>query len=225
VTPPLRRIARRRTHRLVPSRWPPVGIFDAVASAEDLAAVVDLEAWTNDRLQAELGQLPLLPPREWVVGVPNASVIMAAFCHPAPGGARFASSELGAWYAAFELRTAHREAAYRRRREFEEVRRTPSRVQMREYVAGFRAAFHDVRPASRFPRLHYPTSYRESQRLGLRLRADGAAGIAYESVRDPGHHCLVAFRPRLVLDVRQGAHFEYRWDGAAEAAVRRLAAR
>ncbi len=93
---------------------------------------------------------------------------------------------------------------------------------MREYVAGFRAALHDVRPASRYPRLHHPTRYRDSQRLAARLRADGAAGIVYESVRDPGHHCLVAFRPRLVLGVRQGGHFEYRWDGAPEAAVLRL---
>jgi len=222
MTPPLRHIVRRRTHRLVPSRYPTVGIFDAVARPEDVAAVIELEGWTNDRLQAELGQLPLLPKSEWVVGVPNASVVMAAFCHPAPGGARFNGTELGAWYAAFELRTAHREAAHRRRQEFDEIRHTPSRVQMREYVAGFRAAFHDVRPASRHPRLHHPTSYRDSQRLAARLRADGSAGVVYESVRDPGHHCLVAFRPRLVLGVRQGAHFEYRWDGTGAVAIRRL---
>jgi hypothetical protein len=207
---------------MVPSRWPAVGIFDAVARPEDIAAVIELESWTNDRLQAELGQLPLLPPDEWLVGVPNASVVMAAFCHPAPGGARFSSAELGAWYAAFELRTAHREATHRRRLEFDEVGRPPSRVQMREYVAGFRAAFHDVRPASRWPRLHHPTSYRESQRLAARLRADGSAGIVYESVRDPRRHCLVAFRPRLVTNVRQGAHYEYRWDDAGAVAIRRL---
>ena len=222
MTPPLRRVVRRRTHRLVASRYPTVGIFDAVARPEDVAAVIELESWTNDRLQAELGQLPLLPPDEWLVGVPHASVVMAAFCHPAPGGARFSSAELGAWYAAFELRTAHREATHRRRLEFDEVRRPPSRVQMREYVAGFRATFHDVRPASRWPRVHHPTSYRESRRLATRLRGDGSAGIVYESVRDPGRHCLVAFRPRLVLSVRPGAHFEYRWDGAADAVVRRI---
>ena len=207
---------------MVPSRWPAVGIFDAVARPEDVAAVIELESWTNDRLQAELGQLPLLPPDEWLVGVPNASVVMAAFCHPAPGGARFSSAELGAWYAAFALRTAHREATHRRRLEFDEVRRPPSRVQMREYVAGFRAAFHDVRPAARWPRLHHPTSYRDSQRLAARLRADGSAGIVYESVRDPGRHCLAAFRPRLVQGVRQGAHYEYRWDDAGAVAIRRL---
>jgi hypothetical protein len=223
VTPPRRRLVRRNTHRLVASRYPTVGVFDAVARPEDLAALVDLESWTNDRLQAELGQLALLPRSEWLVGVPYASVVMAAFCHPAAGGARFSSAELGAWYAAFELRTAHREAGHRRRREFEEVRRTPSSVQMRDYLADFRAAFHDVRPASRFPRLHHPSSYRESQRLAARLRADGAAGIVYESVRDTGRGCLVAFRPRLVLRVRQGGHFQYDWDGAAGPTIRRLA--
>ncbi len=225
MTPRLRRLAVPRTHRLVASRYPPAGIFDAICTPGDLAAIADLEGWTNDRLQAELGQLHLVPKSEWVVGVPNASVVMAAFCHPSKDGARFTSAELGAWYAAFELPTAHREVAYHRRREFDEVRRSPSRVQMREYVAGFDAKLHDVRPAASFPRLHHPTSYRDSRRFGIRLRTAGSNGIVYESVRDPGHDCLVAFRPKLVRNVRQGGHFEYRWDGAQEPVIRQLVAR
>src|SRR5207247_970117 len=126
LTPRLRRLAVPRTHRLVASRYPPAGIFDAICTPGDLAAIADLEGWTNDRLQAELGQLHLFPKSEWVVGVPNASVVMAAFCHPSKDGARFTSAELGAWYAAFELPTAHREVAYHRRREFDGVRRSPS---------------------------------------------------------------------------------------------------
>ena len=67
-----------------------------------------------------------------------------------------------------------------------------------------------------------PASYAKSQALGNRLRAEGSNGIAYDSVRDPGHACLVAFRPKLVHNVRQGAHFQYVWRGGSVPEIRRL---
>jgi hypothetical protein len=221
--PPIRRIRVATTHRLIPSRYPTVGIFDDLAAPEDVQAIIDLEGWTNDRLQAELGQLRLIDPAEWAVGRPSASVVMAAFCHPSRDGSRFTSGDLGAWYAAFTLETAHAEAGYHRRKEFDEVGRLPIPVQMREYRAGFHTSFHDVRPASRFPDLHDRESYARSRRLGVSLRRAGSNGIVYESVRSPGSHCLVAFRPKLVLNVRQGHHFEYRWQpGSATPDIKRL---
>ena len=42
----------------------------------------------NDRISNELGLLHSVPREEWVTGRSNASVIMAAFCHPRPGGSR-----------------------------------------------------------------------------------------------------------------------------------------
>jgi hypothetical protein len=48
---------------------------------------MELVGWTNDRLVAE--RIARLPENEWVYGVPNASIVMAAFLHVAPGGMRF----------------------------------------------------------------------------------------------------------------------------------------
>jgi hypothetical protein len=73
------------TCRLVPSRYPTVGILDRVASPEDLPYIFELESWTNDCISDELGILHRIPPDEWVTGRPMASVIMAAFCHPLRG--------------------------------------------------------------------------------------------------------------------------------------------
>ena len=39
---------RARTHRLIASRWPTIGVFDAVASADDLEAALLLESLTDD---------------------------------------------------------------------------------------------------------------------------------------------------------------------------------
>ena len=55
--PPLSRVRWTASSRLIPSRYPSVGVFDSIASPEDLEALVELEAWTNDRLSAQLGLL------------------------------------------------------------------------------------------------------------------------------------------------------------------------
>lgn len=220
LTPPLARLRRRDTHRLIPSRYPPVGLLDAVASPDDLELMIELEGWTNDRLSAELGVIRMLPPDEWVLGRPQASVVMAAFCHPSLSGSRFNGPDLGAWYAAFALETAHAECIHHRTQELAEVGVTDARVQMRQYLADFDADFHDLRgrdPA--FAPLYDPDEYAAPQEFAARLRAHGANGIAYRSVRHPRGHCLACFRPRLMLNVRPGAHFEYRWHGRPEPEV------
>jgi hypothetical protein len=223
LIPPETRLRGKKTHRLIPSRYPPVDLLADVSPAGDREALTDLESWTNDRIQNELGERVMLPRTEWVTGQ-NASVVMAAFCHPSPTGGRFTSAELGGWYAAFALRTAHKEVAFHRWREFEEVGATSGRVEMREYLANFNTTFHDVRDRKRHAALYDPASYAKSQTLGVRLRATGSNGLVYESVRDPGHHCVVAFRPKLVLNVRQGAHFEYVWSGSAQPEIRKITA-
>ena len=49
----------RPAHRLIPSKFPPIGLFDTVATAADLTAVLELVGWTNDRLVADrIDRLP-----------------------------------------------------------------------------------------------------------------------------------------------------------------------
>ena len=99
---------------MIPSRFPPIGAFDTIATPADLAAVMELEGWTNDRLVAE--RLARLPETEWVFGVPNASIVMAAFLQAAPSGSRFSGPDLGAWYCGAALNTAIAEVAHHLRR-------------------------------------------------------------------------------------------------------------
>jgi hypothetical protein len=103
---------RARAHRLIASRWPPVGVFDRVASAGDLEGALLLEALTNDRINETLARLNRLDRSEWVTGQPGATFIMAALCHPAPGGGRFNGETLGAGYCACEVETAIAETVY-----------------------------------------------------------------------------------------------------------------
>ena len=221
--PPLTSVRLTDTCRLVASRYPSVGILDRIASAEDLPVLFELESWTNDRISTELGILHRIPPEEWVVGRPLASVVMAAFCHPRPGGGRFNAPDRGAWYAATSIGAAHAEVAYHRTAELAEVGVFETRMEMRLYLADFHAAFHDVR--AKRPEnepLHDPVSYAASQTLGRELLSAGSNGVIYRSVRYVGGECIACFRPALVGNVRANGYYEFRWEGARAPVVRRL---
>jgi RES domain len=210
------------TARLVPSRFPVVGLFDAVAAPADLEAIFELEGWTNDRISAELGILQAVPRDEWVVGQPMASVIMAAYCHPRPGGGRFSRDDRGAWYAARTIDTALSESIYHRSRELAEIGVLEARMQMRVYLSEFSTRFHDIRGADTPVALYDPDDYSASQRFARQLLGAGSHGVVYRSVRHPGGECVACFRPRLVKNVRIGGHYEYQWEGSPRPAVRKL---
>lgn len=223
MQPPASFFRLKDTHRLIASRYPSVGILDAVASPDDLELIFKLEEWTNDRVSAELGILTTIPKDEWVTGRPMATVVMAAFCHPRPGGGRFNGPLRGAWYAARTLDTAHAEIIYHRTQELAEIGIFETRLQMRLYLANFNASFHDVRddtPANK--PFHNPNSYKASQKLASELFDQGSNGILYRSVRHPGGECLACFRPKLVQNVRAMHHFEYRWEGKPEPKITKL---
>ena len=213
-TPPETAIRWTRTCRLIPTRYPSVGLFDRVSSPEDLDAILELESWTNDRISTELGLLHRLPREEWVVGRPMASVVMAAFCHPRPGGGRFSSAERGAWYCGRTVATALAESVYHRTRDLEEVGHFETRMQVRLFHADFRASFPDVRAPDRaFTRFHRSDDYGPPQALARELLERGSNGVVYRSVRHEGGECLACFRPALVANVRVGTHYEFRWEG------------
>jgi hypothetical protein len=106
---------------------------------------------------------------------------------------------------------------------FDEIGVTETYIQMRQYLTDFDAEFHDVRASPEYDAQHDPNNYEASQALALGLLANGSNGIICRSVRRPGGVCIACFRPRLVKNIRQGAHFEYRWAGAREPTITELA--
>jgi hypothetical protein len=200
-------LSPRPAYRLIPSRFPPVGLFDTVATAADLAAVMDLVGWTNDRLIVE--RVARLPQSDWVYGTPNASIVMAAFLHVASGGMRFNGPDLGAWYASDDVRTAAAEAGHHLRREtvarsVDTLRRT-----YRTYTATLLGDYLDIREQqAQYSEVYASDRYDASQKFGEEVRSSGGAGILYTSLRRKSGINVVAFRARNITDVVQEDHFE-----------------
>jgi RES domain-containing protein len=198
------------SYRVISSRYPPVGLFDDVASVADLEAVFYLEGITNPRLRESAGDLNLVPPDRRVCGQ-GTTPIMAAFTHLNPEGSRFNTSAFGVYYAAHERDTAVAETVHHQQRFLARTREPPVVLEMRCLLADVRARLHDIRGG--WPDLHDPASYAASQGEATRLRDQGSDGLVYDSVRAPGGQCVAVFYPDRISPARQAEHFHYHWDG------------
>jgi len=221
--PPLTLVRQFDTHRLVPSRHLRGGDSVFVRLTEndqELRAIFELDAATNDRLLAEHQRFPGIGVEELVYGVPCSHVVNAAYCHPHPLGARFSGPERGAWYAAFLLETSQTEVAFHKAVELAETAwGEEMSMTYDDYLADVSAEFHDLRRAAGFKACLDPKSYVASQALAERLLERGSLGVVYPSVRHAGGTCVGCFRPPLVANVRRDATYRFTWHGAAPLAI------
>jgi len=219
MTYPVARLKWNPAYRVIPSRFPAVGLFERVARPEDFDALYALEAMTNNRIRDELGDISLVPPEERLFG-PGSTCIMAAFTHPNPQGSRFSDGSYGVFYCARKRATALAETRHHSALFMQATREPPMRLQMRLYTVEAKGQAADLRAASRNdPRIVAPDDYSYTQTIGRTLRASGAQGILYPSVRHPGGECLAALRTGIVKNCLHAAYLEYHWNGQGIEAV------
>ncbi len=216
---PLARVAWRPSYRLIPSRYPTVGLYDAIADPADLETVFAIEALANPRIRDELGELALVPEGERVSG-PGATPIMAAFTHLNPEGSRFSDGSYGVYYAAHSLPTAVAEVGHHRAIFLRRTAEPAIDVDLRLITANVEAELHDLVevPAAgaatgRFAAVLAPDDYGPSQAFGRGLREAGSWGLRWRSVRHAEGECVGIFRPRALRHAKAAAHVALHWDG------------
>jgi len=214
--PPVKRIRWSHAFRIVPSRFPPVGVYDRIAAPADIDALFAVEALTNPRLREEADALKLVPKEHRISG-PGSTPVMAAFTHLNPEGSRFSDGTWGVFYAAHGVATAVEETVYHRERFLAATAEPPCSIQMRCYRTSVDSRLHDIRGGWKAE--HDPDAYVASVKLARTLRDDGSNGIVYDSARHPGGECLAAFQPDVVAPCVQSQHLVYRWDGSRIAQV------
>jgi hypothetical protein len=212
---PVRRVFWRNAVRIIPSQFPPVDIFERVASAEDVDAVHAIESAFNPRLREARGDQALVPKGERVVG-PGAGYIMAAFTHVSPDGSRFSNGTYGVFYAAQREATAIAETRFHRERFMRATQQARCELDMRVLTVTVRAPLHDLRRMRDIlPDIYRADDYTASQILGGALHAGGSNGVVYESVRHEGGKCVGVFRPSVLTHCREAKHLRYIWNGTS----------
>ncbi len=210
---PHRAVTWRPCYRIIPSRFPPVDLFEGVnGSPDDWDLLSEYEGETSSRLRQEAGEIHLIRDEDRRAG-PGWTPIMAAFCYPAPPGSRFADGTFGIYYAARAEDTAIAETKYHAERFVRESNEPPIQLQRRVYLANLDGELIDLRGQTEAKALLAPDDWSAAQSFGRRAWADGEYGIAYPSVRDPAGECVAVLRPPALSPVWQGAHLIYEWDG------------
>lgn len=218
VALPVRRPAFTEAHRIVPSRYPPVGIFDKLG---DPALLSDIESRTNDRIAEEVGHIGLVDSDDRLVG-PGTTPIMAAFTHPGLGRSRFSDGNYGVYYCADNADTAIRESAHHRAHFLRVSNEGPCKVEMRRYVGELQADLHEGLDGALPASVLDPDSYAVSHAWGRALRDAGSYGLTYPSVRHVGGRCAALFRQPAIGPVKQSAHYQFVFDGERIAEVVQL---
>lgn len=213
MIPTISRIRWQKTARLVPSRFPPVLLFDRVADSDDYDALYQLESMTNDRIRDEIGNIHLVAPADRIYGT-GSTPVMAAFTHPNPVGSRFTDGSFGIYYAGKHIDTAIKEVSYHLGQFYMATREGALQTDMRTYFTNVDADLHDIRDIqSELPDIYSPDDYSASQAYGIKLKRANSVGIVYSSVRDPGGECIAILRPIALSPAIQGPHYRFDWNG------------
>ena len=199
-----------------------------VDDEEDLAILEEIEGLTSARRSVTLPVPGGLNPAELLTEADGYgwTYINAAFCYTRATGNRFNGPERGAWYAShgdLAVETAQAEVAWHLTRELEATGVFENVTAYRELLAGFTSRFHDLRDREGDEILSSDpgVGYQAGQALARDVLGSGGNGLLYPSARRDDGQCLVALRPHLVQNVRQGDTWAFEWSGSAEPAISR----
>ncbi len=213
------RVAWSRTVRILPTRFPPIALFERIADPADWDALAEVESLTNERIRDQIGEISLVADSERVSG-PGASWIMAAFTHIGRPS-RFGNGSYGIYYSARSEECAVAETCFHWAQFLAATNEPSMDLDMRTLVARLDATLHDVRSQNgkvsssrRYADIYRINDYSLSQHFGELLREGGSNGIVYDSVRLAGGQCAALFRPKALKSMPSGERIlRYHWDG------------
>ncbi|WP_424968397.1 RES family NAD+ phosphorylase [Dinoroseobacter sp. S375] len=195
---------------------------------DDLAVLEEIEGLTSARRTVTLPVPGGLDPAELLTAAAGYgwTYINAAFCYTRATGNRFNGPERGAWYASYgeeAALTAQAEVSWHLTRELEATGVFENLTAYRELLAGFTTRLHDLADRAGEEVLHADprVAYPIGQTLAQDVLGSGGNGLLYPSTRFDGGRCLVAFRPHLVQNVRQGDTWTFAWRGEATPEITR----
>ena len=155
--------------RIVPSRFPPVQLFEHVTNSGDREATFELESRTNSRIRDVGGEISFVPPSERITG-PGTSDIKAASTRLNPEGSRFSAGTFAVFYAARDLNTAIAETIHHRERFMRATAQPRMELYMQIYLVDLVGNIRDLRNMNeKYPLVYRPDNYAVRRHLAREL--------------------------------------------------------
>lgn len=193
-------------HRLIPSRFPPVEVYETLGSPELGAIAKELEDKTNPRLQAKAWLL------DKTANLTDSSPRLqnwnhAPFAYRNPEGSTFLNSAYGVLEVVRGVRPALAWALRRREVFLERTEEPPIDLDMRLLVTRIQGDFFDL--------THLPIDEERDRRwaLGRELYEGGAKGALFFRPEQPQTLALAVFDNSVLGRTVQSSHYRFLWDG------------
>ena len=163
-----------RTVRLVSTARLRPPVLERLVSADDAAALAEIEGATSERLLAESRGAEGIGRDEFLHGVPYANFVNAAFAYWKPRETNRFNAARGAWYAALDVETCIREVAWHMAEFLARSGELKGVVDYAEMFASMAGEFVDLRGTPRPPLSRSGPGGRLSDRQRDRRRSAGA---------------------------------------------------
>jgi hypothetical protein len=198
---PLRRVDWSDAFRLIPSRFPPVELYEPIAPKHEWDALKRIEALTNPRLREKAGVGLLLPEDRGV----DQNWLVAPFTYPDPEPSLYSDGSYGICVLAQSLHSALL-ISIRRREEFlKRTREPPTRLVMRVIKSPIRTSLHDLRE------MNVTVSARQ---LVQQLRRAKSYGFLLVGPKGGKDRLAIILRPTaFVPPAVQTEHYCFVWNG------------
>jgi hypothetical protein len=190
-------------YRLIPSRFPPVAVYEGLVSSARMDELVEVENLTNPRLRSE-ARLRTVYSGATTPALQNWN--LAPFKYINPEGSRFFDPSRPALELADDWQTALAISVRRRETFLERTREEPIGLDMRMLKTPVSGRFVDLR--------HYPVGLSREERWDLgREISDDAEGIVYRPPERPSALCVAVLRGTCLGRTVQCTHYRFVWDG------------
>ena len=196
------------TYRLIPSRFPPVSVYEGLIANDRQDEIVAIENLTNprlrslNRLQQSAGGSAAGDPR-----LQNWN--LAPFAYGNPDGSTFFGEERPCLEVSLERQTALAVSVAKRQTFMEATNEAPIGLDMRMLCTPVSGLFWDLRDV-----VELPADPGEKQRreIGASM-PEAAQGILYRPTERQAGTCVAVVTGDVLQRTQQTVHFRYMWDG------------
>ena len=191
--------------RLIPSRFPPISIYERVIANDRLNELVAVENLTNPRVKtATLMTSGLVPVDPSSPALQNWN--LAPFTYPNPEGSYFFRKGFSVLELSENLQAALATSVRRRELFLRRTREPPIDLEMRVLKTPVSGDFVDLRQSP-------PFSEEDRWKVGDSVVRQNLDGALFSSPDREGSSCIAVLKESKLGRSEQTKHFKFRWDG------------
>lgn len=193
------------TFRLIPSRFPPVSVYEGLAANDRIDALVEVENLTNPRLQSQ-ARIAKAAGEDPSTSARLQNWNLAPFAYGNPEGSTFFDQERPCMEVATDRQTALAISVARRQRFLKRTSEAPIGLDMRMFKTPVEGRFIDLRG------LEANEVQSRARELG-KLVGDNVDGVIFRPFERQTATAISVLNGGALKPTLQTVHYRYQWNG------------